>query len=75
MKIVKTIRRMIALRDGISRCNILDTDGRYDEVWERLNDKYETLRHQLRTYYRCGKRYSSQVKLACRLLGVNYHNL
>lgn len=76
MEIVKTIRRMLAIRDGIRRCHILETDGRYDEIWEKLHDKYDMLLKQLRTYRRnrerCGLR---QVELACRLLGVRYYNL
>lgn len=76
MEIVKTIRRMLALRDGIRRCNVLETEGRYDEIWERLNDKYKMLLKQLRTYRRCRERHGSrQVDLACRLLGVKYYNL
>ena len=76
MEIVKTIRRMIALLDGIKRCDILETDGRYDEVWEKLHDKYDLLRDQLRAYRRCKERQGrKQVDLACKLLGVNYHKL
>jgi hypothetical protein len=76
MEIVKTIRRMLALREGIRRCHILETDGRYDEIWDRLNDKYEVLLKQLRSYRRNRACYGSrQVDLACRLLGVKYYNL
>ena len=84
MAIVRTIRRMLALRDGIRRCPI--TNDRYDDVWEALNDKYESLLKALRDYRKCKNRCDReeriaasyrrrQVDLACRLLGVHWYNL
>ena len=81
MKYVNIIRRIANLNNAIHR---IPTDERYDEVYFRLTDKRSQLRDSLRDYSYCLDRTDrealrfyyarrKQVKLACQLLGVDYH--
>lgn len=81
MKYVNIIRRIDNLNKAILR---IPLDERYDELYFSIDDKRRQLRDSLRVYIHCPdrtdrelrRRYSAhrkQVKLACQLLGVDYH--
>lgn len=84
MEIVKTLRRMLALRDGIKRCPV--TDDRYDDVLDALEDKYDELHKTLRVYRVCSDKTNREerikahyrrkaVDLACRYLNIDWYRL
>ena len=83
MKYVSTIRRIIKLDEAIARTPYTE---RYDDIAERLLDKRDMLSRSIKEY--AAYSYSTdravrraciirrkQVKLACTLLGVDYHNI
>ena len=77
MKLVNTIKRIIALNKAIDRMPITE---KYDDIYDKLWDKREGLRKSLRAWrseypegseIRRARRH--QFELACRLLGVSKH--
>lgn len=83
MKYVSTIRRIIKLDEAISRAPLTE---RYDDIVERLLDKRDMLSRSIKEYAayphtadrairRAYLYRRKQVKLACTLLGVDYHKI
>lgn len=89
MNYVNTIRRIIAIDNGISRIINRD-DERCDSIWDKLEDKLEDKRDALvksiKDYIKCPDRTNKelrhrtvirgkQVRLACRYLNVDYYRV
>lgn len=85
MKYVNTIRRIIAINNGISRIINRD-DERYDELWDSLEDKRDILVKSIKDYIKCPDRTNKelryrafirrkQVNLACKYLDVDYYRI
>lgn len=76
MKFVSVIRRIKAIIDAIDRA---PNEDKYDGVIDRLFDKLDILRAELKAYKRNGRgEYANrrkQILLACKLLGVSYYNV
>ena len=85
MKYVNAINRITAIDKGISRI-INRNDERCDEIWDKLEDKRDVLVKSIKDYLRCPDRTDKelrrrsfvrrkQVKVACRLLNVDYYKI
>lgn len=85
MNYVNTIRRIIAIDNGISRIINRD-DERSDSIWDKLEDKRDALVKSIKDYIKCPDRTNKelrhrtvirrkQVKLACRYLNVDYYRI
>lgn len=83
MKYVNALRRIARLNDAISNA---PTTEKYDDIVNKLFDKRDILKAQLRAYTHCPDRTNQylrrlafqrrkQVKLACRILRINYYTL
>ena len=83
MKYVNILRRLQKINDAIANAPLPE---KYDDVIDKLLDKRDLLKAQLRTYTHCPDRtnpelrmvfclHRKQVKLACRLLRINYYCL
>lgn len=89
MKYVNTIRRIMMLDNALVRIQTHDSfwdSDRYDDVDDRLFGKRNELVRSLRNYVTCPDRTNrelrrqyanrrKQVKLACRLLGVDFYGI
>ena len=89
MKYVRTIRRIMMLDVALDRINNNDNcwnTDRYDDIEDRLWDKRKMLSQSIREYTQCPDRTNrelrryyanrrKQVKLACKLLGVDYYEI
>lgn len=83
MKYVSVIRRIIAIDKALAR---IPEEERYDDVWERLYDKRDTLAKSLKDYIKRPNLANKelrhawyirrkQVILACTLLHVDFHKV
>lgn len=81
MKYVNAIRRIISIDRALDR---IPNDDRYDDIWERLNDKRDILCKSIMEYAKYVKSTNrpdrvaciirrKQVFLACKCLGVDYY--
>lgn len=84
MKYVNVIRRIIAIDKGLLRIDFFDE--KYDDIWFKLLDKRSALVKSIKDFTECPDRtnkelryksflYRKQVRLACRLLGVDYYKV
>lgn len=83
MKYVRLIRRIDMINRAIDRMPDICSDERYDDIFDALWYKRGVLIRELRRYIKgndttynearfCRRR---QVKLACRLLGIDYRSV
>ena len=77
--IVKTIKRINALNNGIIRT---PNDDKYDDIYFKLVDKRNELYENLKLWmYEQGRLCTlsrgrrAQIKLACKLLNINPHSI
>ena len=74
MKYVNAIRRIKAINEAIDRT---PNDDRYDDLVDRLLDKRDILRAEIKAYKRNGNKGNrrKQIMLACKLLRISYFDL
>ena len=76
MKYVNAIRRIKAINDAIDRT---PNDDKYDDIIDRLFDKLDVLRAEIKAYQRNGRgdfaNRRKQILTACKLLNISYYDL